>query len=405
MVAVEIPDELPSEQAVEPSTENEADAIIEDQRAENPKSPIDYVYLLDEDTGEPWFAGKFATGMVNAEFLARKFKRKGKYRVITKKPDEKGRMVYAGNQVIRVMGDLMEPVVQTGDPIVRGESRVGDSSFIEKMLLSQMDANAKLMASITEAFGSLGKSAPAPAPTIDPLLLKILDGMFSRKDPMEIATELINKMGTGKDPFDMLTKLLELQKLLPSSNDTDDQSPMALVGKGIDAIRAGFESSRAQLPARTGLAPVATPVPVVPVQTPAVQPVAAVAALPAPEIDPNMRTWKKEISANLPVLLSASAFMPPEAAALTAKANLSASGHWADVIEDVRSDYPILDVDAALPENFGEAFIARTMKDFGLSSASADVKEWVEATLEEIAVLVVTPEDEGEDEPKPEPST
>lgn len=409
VLQVELPENTDATEAGTEET-TEADKVIQEDQSENPRSPFKVVERIDPFGGDPAWLGKFPIQIVSREWLAKRFGG-GEYRVTTRKPKPTGGYQYVQQQTIKIDASIKPepgPEVHTGNPPMNPDGIRG-GTLGETLLLSMMKAQSDsaaqsmqmmqgLFTALTGAFTALKPAAPVA----DPMMTLVLQGLMDRKDPMELATTMLEKVGTGKDPLEMLTRLLELQKLLPSAPEADDQSPLSLVGKGIDALRAGFEASRAQLPPRAATIPPVPQPPAPPPPPPIPAPIQPAAALPAPEIDPNMRKWKRTLIGNLPLLLGASAYMPAQAAAITAQTNLEADGLWADLVKDVRSDYPVLNLDAELPEDFGSKFVERAMNDFGLASAPPDVKEWAEETLEELAVLAVTPVDE-EPEPSAEP--
>src|ERR1041385_8682946 len=84
-MVVELDDE-PADPATTPTKtveEQEADQVIEEDRAENPRPAYKEVERLDPETGQPAFVGRFAVDVVTKDFLARRFGG-GAYRVTTR---------------------------------------------------------------------------------------------------------------------------------------------------------------------------------------------------------------------------------------------------------------------------------------------------------------------------------
>ena len=401
VLQVEIPEDAEgrTEGSAEDRTveEAEADSILEEARSEQPRHPLEIVYRVDDDTGEEGWAGKFAASAVTPEFLAKRLG-PGKYKCYLRKPDKKGKMGFGGSRTVSVIADL-RPAVMNGAPPLRDN---GSGDFSRDLLLSMMKQGqensqnmvsmmATMMTAMTTAFGSL-------KPTTDPMMMAVIQGMMQRKDPTEIATGLMAAMkesGGAGNPISQLRELLEIKELLGGGDGNADPES-AMIMKGMDTLREAIHvaGGRAFQPA-----PVApTPPPVVPRALPAGP--SADAAPPQPSeppmvIDPNLRAWKRGVLQNLPMFLQAAAFMPPHAAAETAMEQMRVAGVWPDVVEDVRSDYPVLDVDA-LPDEFGQAFVERSMTDLQMARQSGDVQDWAREVLYTLAELAVEPVEKEE---------
>lgn len=399
-MVVELDDE-PADPATTPTKtveEEEADQVIEEDRAENPRPAYKEVERLDPETGQPAFVGRFAVDVVTKDFLARRFGG-GAYRVTTRKPKAMGGMKFAERRTI-----LIDPAVRPeraidGEPAPRGDNGKGD--FIEKMLLLQMDSSAKMMAAITGAFAALA-GAGRSAPTTDPLLLELVKGMMARPvaDPMEFATKMFTMLQDRGhvDPLDQLKKLLEIKELVGGGGETGS-GELGLIGKGLDLVGQmivkGQPEQPAAIAARAETAPVTESLPAEPPHTAVWErPTAPMGhpAVAAPTGTVELRLWKQAVVPQLPRAIEMAQWMPPEAAALTL---------WAQANEaqraDIRADLAGGAVPASpLQEADADRFVEQAMDDFAVDTIpgmTPRVTDWIAATLYGLCDLATEPEE------------
>lgn len=403
-VLVELPPEDGPEVLPEKSAEEEeADSIIEDVRAEQPKQPFDVVYAVDDVTGELAWVGRFATAAVTPEFLAKNVG-EGTFKAFTRKPNERGKFVFAGSRVIKV--DRRSVALAKPEASAPTAPATGDMSrdFLMAMMKSQQDASQNMMqmmmgmmGAITTAFTALKPTGPAGP---DPIVLELIRQGMTRKDPMEIATSLlavIKDNGGSKDPIDQLIRLGQaretLQGMFGNEGGTDE---MGVIAKGLDIAASALAGARAPaatalVPARALPAPNAAAVPKAEPESPAVAPVVE-------EDVSELRMWMQPVVKNLPQLTMAAQFMPPEAAALTMRQQMQAMpGVWEDFVADVKTGYAD---DAAIDadEGFPEAFVTRTSVALALEKrlGNPQLVAWAEDVLDHAAWLALGIEDEDE---------
>ncbi len=395
VVPVEIPPETSEETPEQTPEQEEAEAVLAESQSEMPKPPMTWLYRLDQDTQEPKFIGRFAAGSLNEAVIGKRWGG-GRFRLVTRKPGPKGGYVFHNQQTLTIDESVRPEAPVVHDDGAERELVMGRSSdFLEKMLLMQMQTSSQLMQAVMGAFASIGAR---PQPQTDPLMLEVIRASMTRKDPMELATALLGMFrenGASKDPIDQLIRLGQARETLKGVFGDGESDETQWIGKGLElAARALGSGQPVAVPPMTPRAalPAAPGAPALPKAEPA-----SPAALPEEVIDvTGLRAWMVPVAENLPALSGAARFMPPDAAALTMRAQMEATaGVWEDFTADVRTGYAddaAIDADADFPN----AFVGRTTAALKLTDRlkDAELVAWAQDTLKEAAFLAVEREEE-----------
>lgn len=236
VVETETPTETETEQKTEQETVGEE--IISEVSAASGKSPESIIYRKDAETGEERWLAKVATSLVSHEWLAKKFGG-GEYRVQHRKPNATGKMVYGGQDTIKidpsVKPEVAVVIAPDGSPVAPGSSRIdaimeaGVMSLIQQMQnanTTQMELVRSIVAERSNAkpgtdwVAVLTALSPIVAGLI-PLLTNRPDTMTQAREIAELATKNQGAQGGLKDFIGAMKEMLEVRDLLGGGGDDD----------------------------------------------------------------------------------------------------------------------------------------------------------------------------------------
>lgn len=387
---VELPQNA-EENAEENAEQKAASADLERVAQESPRTATTRVVRFDQERGIEKYCGTFSTSMVTEDFLARKFGG-GKFKLTHYKPTTKGpggkQMDYAGQSTVNIDETVLpDRSAQNGaTPVVPGPMETAMLSFVQMMqvqMQQQLESSRTHQTMMLEMFRSMREGEKKD----DPLVLALVQGMISKKDPMELATSLLAVMkenGTGKDPIEQLKSLAELRDLLGGNGEKPDE--LSIVARGLGVLE------KAMTPPSPG-----------PVTLPAPTPVHELNELeqemprrfarrspPAPTIDTSgLRLWHKMVAELLPRLPQAMGLLTPHGAADTLwdKAGDAARADVKnDLLGDGKEQLPV-ETDESKLTALTDDFISRAETALRLTTLGSDEQGYVVETLYELAEL------------------
>jgi hypothetical protein len=344
------------------SDADEADAILAETQAANPRPPKSSIHRVDRESGTQQWLAEVATNVLSAEYIARRFGG-GKYYVRHRKIEPGGGYKYSGSDTYDI-----DPSVKPDPPAAPPSSagveaiavppggNIADTILNAGVLqmLQQMNAQNQLTLAMVERMRKGDDSPRASIPdmiTAAATLVGALAPLFqNRKDPAELALKLAEAMKPAATPApassDVLTAFEKGMAVVSRLRDRDASSaggdsyvPVIVEGiKTLGTALGGIASERATAAANARLEP----------RPPA--PLAIAAPSPPPShtpngedpttvLPPNARPWLVAARPHLPMLLSLSRVMGADAAAATINRNLT-DDQFFDLVEDIRDETP-----------------------------------------------------------------
>ena len=329
--------------------------MIADVQAEHIKPPKTQIHRVDPDTGDRKFIAEVVTDLVSLEWLGRKYGG-GKYALTHRKADGGGGYKYAAHETVQIDESIKPdpPATATGAGNGEGSRPAGavpgfGANVIQQAmeagvlsLIQQMqNQNQLTVAMIERLTKGDDRRGPQLLELVTPFIPVIVELVKSRKDPADLAVQLatlMNKRDAGAAGPEQLVSMLEkgvnLATKLGNAGGGSSDSVMPIVGKGVEVLGDVVAAVLAERRAAGG-APTDQParsLHLIPATTETTVPRPSTPTPAVPD-----RPWMQAARPQLPALLSAARFMPPDAAAATIAANLSPAA-FDDLVADIEDD-------------------------------------------------------------------